>query len=55
MPARYGKWYVKGGFQYYNLLNDSLRLAQTFTGTATSYADAQKEYAVGFVGFGFTF
>jgi hypothetical protein len=55
MPARYGKWYVKGGFQYYNLLNDSLRLAQTFTGTATSYADTHKDYAVGFVGFGFTF
>jgi hypothetical protein len=55
MPASYGKWYVKGGFQYYNLLNDSLVLAQTFTGTATSYADAHKDYVVGFVGFGFTF
>jgi hypothetical protein len=55
IPKSYGNWYVKGGFQYYNLLNDSLRLAQTFLGTATSYADAHKDYAVGFVGFGFTF
>jgi hypothetical protein len=55
MPASYGNWYVKGGFQYFNLLNDSLRLAQTFTGTATSYTNAHKDYALGFVGFGFTF
>src|ERR1700733_14817439 len=55
MPASYGKWYVKAGFQYYYLLNDSLRLAQTFTGTATSYADSHKDYALGFVGLGFTF
>jgi hypothetical protein len=55
IPKSYGNWYVKGGVQYYNLLNDSLKLAQTFTGTATSYADAHQNIAVGFVGFGFTF
>jgi hypothetical protein len=55
MPKSYGKWYVKGGFQYYNLLNDSLRLAQTFTGTASSFAASHQDYAVGFAGVGFTF
>jgi hypothetical protein len=55
VPPNYGQWYVKGGFQYYNLLNDSLRLAQTLTGTATSFADAHRDYVVGFAGFGFTF
>ncbi|MBV8321641.1 MAG: hypothetical protein JO049_13340, partial [Hyphomicrobiales bacterium] len=28
VPTRWGNWYVKGGFQYYHIINDSLLLAQ---------------------------
>ena len=31
VPSRFGKWYAKAGFQYYNFLNDNLQLAQTAT------------------------
>lgn len=55
IPANYGQWYVKGGFQYFNMLNDSLKLAQTFTGTATTFASSHSDYVIGFAGFGFTF
>jgi hypothetical protein len=55
IPARLGNWYVKAGFQYYHLINDSLLLAQTFTGTATSFATAHRDVVVGFAGFGFGF
>jgi hypothetical protein len=55
IPTRLGNWYITGGFQYYHLINDSLLLAQTFTGTATSFATAQRDITVGFAGFGFTF
>ena len=55
VPARLGNWYVKAGFQYYHLINDSLLLAQTFTGTATSFATAHRDVLVGFAGFGFGF
>jgi hypothetical protein len=55
IPTRLGNWYVKGGFQYYHILNDSLLLAQTITGTANSFATAHKDIVVGFAGFGFTF
>lgn len=52
-PA-YGNWYVKAGFQYYYLINDSLLLAQTATGTASSYEDAHRDVVVGFGKIGFT-
>jgi hypothetical protein len=52
-PA-YGNWYAKAGFQYYYLINDSLLLAQTATGTASSYADAHRDVVVGFGKIGFT-
>jgi hypothetical protein len=55
IPARWGNWYVKGGFQYYYLINDSLLLAQTFTGTASAYVNAHRDVWVGFGGLGFTF
>ena len=55
VPARLGKWYVDAGVQYYHLINDSLLLAQTFTGTASSYATAHRDVVVGMVGFGFGF
>jgi hypothetical protein len=55
VPARLGKWYVDAGVQYYYLINDSLLLAQTFTGTASSFATAHRDVVVGMVGFGFGF
>jgi hypothetical protein len=55
IPPRLGNWYVNAGFQYYHLINDSLLLAQTFTGTATTFATAQRDITVGFAGIGFTF
>jgi hypothetical protein len=55
VPTRWGTWYAKGGVQYYHIINDSLLLAQTFTGTANSYATAHREVWVGYGGLGFTF
>ncbi len=55
VPTRLGNWYVKGGFQYYHLINDSLLLAQTFTGTAATYLTAHRDVWVGFGGVGFAF
>jgi hypothetical protein len=55
IPRRLGNWYVDGGFQYYRLINDSLLLAQTATGTAPSFAGAKRDIVVGFVGLGFTY
>jgi hypothetical protein len=60
VPARYGKWYAKAGFQYYNFLNDNLQLAQqaTLFGDLTNpalFARTHKDYVVGFGGLGFSF
>jgi hypothetical protein len=55
IPTRWGIWYAKGGFQYYHIINDSLLLAQTFTGTASSFPTAHREVWVGYAGLGFTF
>lgn len=55
VPARLGKWYIDGGVQYYYLINDSLLLAQTLTGTATSFAAAHRDVVVAYAGFGFGF
>jgi hypothetical protein len=55
VPTRWGTWYAKGGVQYYHIINDSLLLAQTFTGTANSFATAHREVWVGYGGLGFTF
>jgi hypothetical protein len=52
-PA-YGNWYIKGGVQYYHIINDSLLLAQTAVGTASSYADAHREVVTGFGSIGFS-
>jgi hypothetical protein len=54
VPARYGKWYAKAGFQYYDFLNDNLQRAQTFT-LGIPYAQTHKDYVVGYGGFGFSF
>jgi hypothetical protein len=55
VPARYGKWYAKAGFQYYNFLNDNLRLAQQTTLGISSFAATHEDYFVGFGGVGFSF
>ena len=59
VPARYGKWYAKAGFQYYNFLNDNLQLAQQATlglgAGAAGFAKTHEDYVVGFGGLGFSF
>jgi hypothetical protein len=59
VPARYGKWYAKAGFQYYDFLNDNLQLAQQATlglgAGPAGFAKTHKDYVVGFGGFGFSF
>ncbi len=55
IPKRLGNWYADAGFQYYHLINDSLLLAQTVTGTAGSFASAHRDIVVGFAGLGFGF
>jgi hypothetical protein len=50
IPARYGNWYVKGGVQWYHLINDGLVLAQQITTTHTN-----RDPVVVSTGFGFTF
>ena len=55
IPKRLGNWYVDAGFQYYHLINDSLLLAQTITGTAPSYTGAHRDIVVAFGGVGFGF
>jgi hypothetical protein len=55
IPARLGNWYLKGGFQYYYIINDNLLLAQTIVGTATTFATAHHDVWVGFGGVGFSF
>ena len=46
---------VRGGFQYYHLMNDSLLLAQTLTGTAAFYTTAKRDTTIGFAGLSFNF
>jgi hypothetical protein len=55
IPKRLGNWYADAGFQYYHLINDTLLLAQTITGTAATYATAHRDIVVGFGGIGFGF
>ena len=55
VPTRWGNWYVKGGFQYYHIINDSLLLAQVVDGVVGSYANAHRDVWVGYSGLGFTF
>jgi hypothetical protein len=55
IPSRWGNWYVKGGFQYYHIINDSLLLAQVVDGVVGSYANAHRDVWVGYGGLGFTF
>lgn len=50
IPARYGNWYVKGGVQWYHLINDGLVLAEQVTTTHTN-----RDPVVFSTGFGFNF
>jgi hypothetical protein len=55
IPKRLGNWYVKGGVQYYHIMNDSLLGAQVAVGSATSFSDAKKDIAIVNGGVGFSF
>jgi hypothetical protein len=55
IPKRFGNWYGDAGFQYYHIINDSLLLAQTITGTAATFATAHRDIVVAFAGIGFGF
>ena len=59
MPAQYGHWYVKGGFQWYDIINNSLQSQDVFSvcgAAATSCSSSQyKDVIVGFAGIGVAF
>jgi hypothetical protein len=50
-----GHWNAKIGFQYYNFVNDRLRLAQTLIGTATPGSGGHQDEVNAFVGLSFGF
>jgi hypothetical protein len=69
VPKRLGSWYIKGGVQYYHIINDALLGAQgtgglpvgspqlAFAGTAAvaGFPQAKRDIAVFSGGFGFSF
>ena len=55
IPKRLGSWYLKGGFQYYRIMNDSLLGAQVVTGAATSFNNAERDVFIANGGIGFSF
>jgi hypothetical protein len=62
IPSRLGNWYIKGGFQYYHIINDGLLAAQIYTGSAGgasnvfgTFSAAHQDVVVGFGGVGFNF
>jgi hypothetical protein len=62
ISKRLGTWYVKGGFQYYHILNEALLGAQVLTGAAGgasgvagTFPNAHKDIVIGYGGFGFSF
>lgn len=55
IPPRLGAWYLKAGVQWHHLFNDSLLAAQVNYGSATTYADAKRDWAVVTGGIGFSF
>jgi len=55
MPAQYGHWYVKGGFQYYDIINTNLQLSNAISacgGTATIATCPSSQTTNIIVGFG---
>ncbi len=55
VPKRLGSWYLKGGVQYYRILNDALLAAQVVTGAAATFNDAETDVFIANVGIGFSF
>ncbi|HXJ02306.1 MAG TPA: hypothetical protein VNH44_13870 [Micropepsaceae bacterium] len=55
IPTPLGHWSAKAGFQYYNFINDRLRLAQTLIGTANPGSGGHNDEVNGFVGLSFGF
>lgn len=55
IPKNFGNWSVRGGFQYYHLMNDYLLQGQVNTGVAATFADAKRDIVVGFGGVNFNF
>jgi len=51
--ARLGHWSAKAGFQYYNFINERLRLAQTLIGTADPLSDGHQDAVNGFFSLSF--
>jgi hypothetical protein len=50
VPKNYGNWYVRGGFQYYNLINQNLVVSEF-----ASIGQTHKDIFLGFAGIGVTF
>jgi len=50
IPTNYGKWYIRGGFQYYNLINDNLVIS-----SQESIGSSNRNIWFGFAGIGFSF
>jgi len=62
MPAQYGHWYVKGGFQYYDIINNNLQLSNAISacglavlGGAPCSSSKTTDIIVGFAGIGVAF
>ncbi len=58
MPAQYGHWFVKGGFQYYDIVNNALRADNAFSvcGVAAACSNWKTtDIIVGFAGIGVAF
>lgn len=55
ITPRLGHWNAKIGFQYYNFINDRLRLAQTLIGTATPGSGGHQSEVNAFAGLSFGF
>ncbi|MFY9893440.1 MAG: hypothetical protein WAK63_04815, partial [Xanthobacteraceae bacterium] len=54
MPAQYGHWYAKAGFQWYDIINTALQSADAFStsGTTSCAAAGSANCSSVFVGFG---
>ena len=61
MPAQYGHWYAKAGFQWYDIINTALQNADAFSvtgtlgGCASVSASNCSSILVGFGGIGVAF
>jgi hypothetical protein len=54
IPSNYGAWYVKAGFQYYDVINAALVQSNVISTGSTSNSDT-KDIFVGFAGIGVGF